>query len=375
VKDEFLATVSHELRTPLNAILGWATMLRDRASDPAALRGLEVIHRNAVAQARIIDDILDVSRIVTGKLLLDLKQVRLNTIAREAIDVVRPSVAAKGLSISLDADGEHDMVADATRLQQVVWNLLSNAVKFTDAGGSITVRVRREQSSLVLSVSDTGRGIEPQFLAHAFERFSQADSSTTRKVGGLGLGLSIVRHLVDLHGGTVEAFSEGLGRGATFTIKLPVRAVAPVENQARQPTQAVMPDEVRHSLSGLRVLVVDDEPDARELLEEVLQQAGCSVNTAGSADQAIELLRTFRPHVLVSDVGMPDEDGYALMQRVRALPAQAGGDVPSVALTAYTQASDRTRAIQSGFTTHMPKPVRPSDLLATIHNLALFSRH
>lgn len=378
VKDEFLATVSHELRTPLNAILGWASLLQDRNEDASLAKGLDVIHRNAQAQAKIVDDILDVSRIITGKLRLELGPADLVAIIHDAIEVVRPSAAAKSLSIELSPPTEPCiLVADPARLQQVVWNLLSNAVKFTDAGGSIRIIVERQSSKLVVSVTDTGRGIDPAFLSYVFDRFMQADGSTTRRVGGLGLGLAIVRHIVDLHGGHVHAFSAGIGTGATFTITLPVRAVPAVQDVERTSSRAsdLRIARAQHSLAGLRLLVVDDEPDARELLQTVLEVAGGSVRTAASAAEGFDLLAGFRPHVLVSDIGMPDEDGYTFMRRVRMLDAAAGGGVPSVALTAYTRGEDRTKALAVGFTTHITKPVNPEDLVATVANLARISGH
>jgi PAS domain S-box-containing protein len=376
VKDEFLATVSHELRTPLNAILGWATLLRERAEDPTFTRGLEVIHRNAQAQTKIVDDILDVSRIITGKLHLDLRETDLVAILRDALEVVRPSAVAKGITLSLvPLNAVSRVVADPLRLQQVAWNLLSNAVKFTNTGGKVTTEICQHGSTIKLIVSDTGRGIEPDFLPFVFDRFRQADSSITRRVGGLGLGLSIVKHIVDLHGGHVEAHSEGVGTGATFTVTLPVRAVLPVaEDEVLEAGQASVRPAPRPRLNGLKVLVVDDEPDARELLDAVLANAGCLVRTAGSAAEAFRSFQDFAPDLLVSDLGMPEEDGFSLMRRIRALPHDQGGDVPSVALTAYTHASDRTSALQAGFTTHIAKPVRTDDLLAALQNLAAFAR-
>jgi signal transduction histidine kinase len=375
VKDEFLATVSHELRTPLNAILGWASLIRDQNANASALaKGIDVIHRNAQAQAKIVDDILDVSRIITGKLRLELARADLVTIIHDAIEVVRPSTAAKGIAIELaPASADAVVVADPERLRQVVWNLLSNAVKFTDAGGRVTIDVAREGSNVLVSVTDTGRGIDPGFLPHVFDPFKQADGSTTRRVGGLGLGLAIVRHIVELHGGDVRVHSAGIGTGATFTISLPVRAVAPALYPLQHPSSASAPIEsTPRSLDGLRVVVVDDEPDARELLVVVLERAGATVSTAASAKEGFELLKELRPHVLVSDIGMPGEDGYGFMRRVRTLDPAMGGGIPSVALTAYTRAEDKTRALTEGFTTHIGKPVNADELLAVVANLARF---
>ncbi len=373
IKDEFLATVSHELRTPLNAIVGWSSLLLDRSRGPSVQKGVEVIHRNALAQAKIIDDILDVSRIITGKLRLEPKPADLTAVVRDALDVVRPSALAKRITISIEVQPDIPaLVADPDRLQQVAWNLLSNAIKFTEPEGSVRVGVEQEGSSLVLSVTDSGKGIEPEFLPYVFDRFKQADGSTTRRIGGLGLGLAIVRHLVELHGGYVEASSAGRGRGATFRVVLPVRAVAPAVEEPDAATTSLPQPETSDdaALCGLRVLLVDDEEDARELLETVLVDAGAVVETAGSVDEAVEALRRFDPHVLVSDIGMPDEDGYSLMRRARS---ELGARVPpSIALTAYTRPEDRMKALSVGFTTHIAKPVSPADLLSAVGNLGAF---
>jgi PAS domain S-box-containing protein len=373
LKDEFLATVSHELRTPLNAILGWATLLRARGLEPSIAKGIDVIHRNAEAQARLVEDILDVSRIVTGKLGLALEPTDLVTTVKESIEVLRPSASAKEIAIELGCANEHAvLVGDPARLRQVVWNLLSNAVKFTDPGGKVTISMGQEGSTLVLSVRDTGRGIDQDFLPYVFDRFKQADGSTTRRFGGLGLGLAIVRHIVELHGGSVQAESAGSGRGAIFTVRLPVRAVL-----ADEPARAAESDRAERralpppiSLAGLRVLVVDDDDDARDLLEDVLVAAGAVVEKADSAARGLEKICAFRPQVLVSDIGMPGEDGYAFVQRVRAVD----GAIPSIALTAYTRSEDRTKALAAGFTTHIGKPVNPDDLVAAVANLATFGR-
>ena len=381
IKDEFLATVSHELRTPLTAMLGWSSLLRQRTEDPALLKGLDIIHRNAQAQAKIVEDILDVSRIITGKLRLELKPADLKAVTRDALHVVRPSAKAKGIRLVFKVPkGPCPLLADPERLQQVAWNLLSNAVKFTPKGGKITVRLRRETSTkrLVLSVVDTGDGIEPEFLPFVFDRFKQADGSTTRRIGGLGLGLSIVRHIVELHGGLVNAFSAGKGRGSTFEIRLPERAVVPAVHKtnsipATPPAAPAAALVAAPSLSGVRILVVDDDADARELIETLLRSWGAHVKTARSASEAFKLVQRVRPHVLVSDIAMPDEDGYGLMRRIRALAPAKGGGIPSVALTAHARAEDRTKALSVGFTTHIGKPVRPDDLLSTVVNLARFS--
>jgi signal transduction histidine kinase/ActR/RegA family two-component response regulator len=376
VKDEFLATVSHELRTPLNAIVGWATLLRNRNTDPSLARGLDVIHRNAFAQNRIIDDILDVSRIITGKLRLDLRQVDLVAIVREAIEVVLPSLVAKGITLSFaPPPRDFKLHADPERLQQVVWNLLSNAVKFSDPGARVTVTVSGTDERYTLAVRDTGRGIEPSFLPYVFDRFKQADSSVTRRVGGLGLGLAIVRHLVELHGGEVRAESEGSGTGSTFTISLPTRAQEPQELDSEQPAPTVSEQAAREAsdcLRDTRVLVIDDEEDALELARTVLVDAGADVRVADSAAAGLELVEAFQPHVLVSDIGMPGEDGYSLIQRVREL--HVGRAIPALALTAFTRGQDKARALSAGFTAHLSKPVNPDDLVHTVAHLARLQR-
>ena len=375
-KDEFLATVSHELRTPLNAILGWSALLLQRATDPNARKGLEVIHRNALSQETLIEDILDVSRIITGKFLLETKPCDLVAIAEEAIEVVRPSAAAKEIHIVFVPPADPcPLVADPDRMRQVIWNLLSNAVKFTDRGGTVRLATERQGSQLTVTVSDTGRGIDPEFLPFVFDRFRQADSSTTRKVGGLGLGLPLVRHISELHGGSVQAFSDGLGKGATFTISLPIRAVATVS----PPQASLAPPQQRGSptpqdLEGLRVLVVDDEQDARELLALVLTQAGAVVRTAASVAGAFSVLSRFEPQVLVSDIGMPGEDGYSLIRRLREREPGRGGAIPALAITAYTRREDRMRALAAGFTTHIGKPVSPEALVAAVASVAASPR-
>jgi PAS domain S-box-containing protein len=373
-KDEFLAIVSHELRTPLNAVLGWSTILRQRVTDPALAKPVEVIHRNAQAQASIIDDILDVSSVVTGKFQIDTKATDLVTIARDALEVVRPSSLAKKIELVFEpASGTCPLVADAERLQQVVWNLLSNAVKFTDAGGSVRLTLKQQGATVVLSVADTGRGIDPAVLPDVFDRFKQGDSSIRRRVGGLGLGLALVRHIVELHGGHVSAASAGIGHGATFTVVLPIRAVVARESHFAKPEPAVAPSNAQ-LLAGIRVLVVDDEPDARDLVATVLGEAGALVQVAGSASEGFAAVKRFRPEVLVSDIGMPGEDGYSLMERIRALTSEEGGRVASLALTAFAREEDRLRALRSGFTTHVGKPVNPDALTAAVANLADITR-
>jgi signal transduction histidine kinase/ActR/RegA family two-component response regulator len=365
LKDEFLATLSHELRTPLNAMLGWTRLLRSRAvSTQDQDRALEKVERNAMMQARLVEDLLDVSRITTGKLKLDVRPVDLVAVANTAIDSIRPTAEARGVTIvrrfaepSLPTGGDPD------RLQQVIWNLLSNAVKFTPAGGTVTIGLRRAGDLDHLSVSDTGMGIEPAFLQSVFDTFRQADASATRAHGGLGLGLSIVRHLVELHAGTVIAESAGKSLGATFTVQLPVRTAA---------ADAAIPGGVDLSrarlLAGLTVVVVDDDEDTRELLSSVLGSAGATVDAAANAADALVLCTHLRPDALISDIGMPGRDGYSL---IRDVHAALGGSVPrlSVALSAYAAAHDRERAIAAGFDQHIAKPIDPDLLVQELHRL------
>jgi signal transduction histidine kinase/ActR/RegA family two-component response regulator len=372
-KDVFLATLSHELRTPLTAILGWARMLRDKGVDAESTRhGLGVIERNAEAQHQLIRDLLDVSRIISGKLQLQTRQVGLAPIVEAALDSVRQAADAKSIRLGAEYDAETDLVTgDPDRLQQVIWNLLSNAIKFTPKGGAVGVRVERYGSDVRVRVSDTGQGIAPEFLPHVFERFRQQDGSTTREHGGLGLGLAIVRHLVEQHGGRVSAESAGDRRGSTFTINLPIAAVkSPAgSREPAGPPPQTSPGDVAGALGGVRVLVVDDQPDARELLAMVLDRAGASVSTAASAAEALELLEREELDVLVSDIGMPAADGYALIGRVRDMAEGRARRTPSVALTAYASEEDRRRALAAGFDAHIPKPVEPAELVSVIARL------
>jgi signal transduction histidine kinase/ActR/RegA family two-component response regulator len=374
LKDEFLATVSHELRTPLNAVLGWARMLASKQLQPdRAEHGIATIERNASALAHLIDDLLDVSRIVAGTLRLAREPVDLVAVAQAALDAIRPLAVTKHVHLAFSPDPAIETVrGDAGRLEQVIWNLLANAIKFTPEGGRVDVFMAPSNDHLEVRVVDTGQGISPDFLPHVFDRFRQADGATTRRHTGLGLGLAIVRQLVELHGGTVHAVSEGVGRGATFTVALPISAG---EAQAGQPatlgerrtagsTASPMPRLPR--LDGLRILVVDDNADGRTLTSLVLAQAGASVKTAASVRDALQMLEVERPDALVTDIGLPDEDGYALIRQIRQQETEHGGFLPAVALTGYARAEDRARILAAGFQAHVPKPVDPVELTAAI---------
>jgi PAS domain S-box-containing protein len=366
-KDEFLATLSHELRTPMTATLGWATMLRMGEITPENFHlAVETIERSTRAQAKLIDEILDVSRIVTGKLQLNVAPVNLQSVIEAAVDAVRPSIAAKGINLQLDfARIDGVPTGDAERLQQVIWNLLSNSVKFTPSGGSITIRADQPQRNAArISVTDTGQGISRKLLPVIFERFRQGDSSTTRAYGGLGLGLAIVKNIVELHGGSVAAESGGEGRGATFTITLPVTT------PSAQTATAAHPDATPLSLSGVSVLLVEDDDDTRRMLAAALQSFGASVVAVGSAPAAIEALRAAAPNVVVSDIAMPGEDGYALMMKIRSGAVGRAQNVPAVALTAYARSEDRERILASGFGFHLTKPVDPATMVRVIREAA-----
>ena len=376
MKDEFLATLSHELRTPLSSILGWAHLLRSRPPSAEELhKGLETIERNARVQTQLIEDLLDMSRITSGKVRLDVQPVLPASFIEAAVETVRPAAEAKGIRLGTMLDPSAGPVSgDPGRLQQVIWNLVNNAIKFTPSNGRVQVVLERVDSHIEISVADTGVGIEPQFLDHVFERFRQADASSTRHFGGLGLGLSIVRHLVELHGGTVRAHSAGIGKGSTFTVHLPLAAVQrpsqspPRQHPAAQPSGA--PDFKPVDLAGLKVLVVDDQQDARELVARMLQECGAQVVMAGGAEEALRLVEQERPQVLVSDIGMPEVDGFELLKRIRALGESRGGRVPAIALTAFARSEDRTRALQRGFQVHVSKPVEAAELIATVASVA-----
>jgi signal transduction histidine kinase/CheY-like chemotaxis protein len=376
-KDEFLAVLSHELRTPLNAVYGWARMLRSGEVEGAAVtRALDVIMRNANAQVQLIDDMLDVSRIVTGKMRLDVRPLDLRAVVEAALDVVRPAAEAKQIRLQAILDpGALGVTGDPDRLQQVVWNLLINAVKFTPREGRIQVRLQRVNSHVEILVSDSGQGIAPDVLPHVFERFQQGDSTSTRRHTGLGLGLALVRHLVELHGGTVEASSAGEGKGATFTVRLPV-AIARADGEVRplrtrtQPTAAVPVSSLGPSLRGLRILVVDDDRDGLDLLATMLINGGAEVRSCPSAAEGLAALQAWRPDVLISDIEMPGEDGYALIRRVRALDDAKLARTPAVALTAYGRVEDRLRTLSAGYSMHVPKPVDPAELTTIVASLA-----
>jgi signal transduction histidine kinase len=374
MKDEFLAIVSHELRTPLNAILGWATLAKSSMQDPAKLRrGLEVIERNAWTQARLITDLLDVSRIVSGKLRLNRARFLLSDAILRAIDVVRHAAEAKGIRLVLDVDAGIGLtVGDPGRLQQVVWNLLMNAIRYTPQGGQVTVSARREGSTTVVRVKDAGAGIPREHLPHIFEPFRQVDSSTTRAHGGLGLGLALVRHLVEAHGGTVEAASDGPGRGATFTVSLPVLAVhvagtgVEVEGEAESETEVVSRSSpLQVELAEVPVLVVEDDPDSLEMVRVVLEAAGARVTTATKAREALDALEVQRFDVIISDIGMPDLDGYALMRRIRS----SGQTLPAIALTAYARKEDVEQSKGAGYQAHLAKPVDSRELVEAVKTL------
>jgi signal transduction histidine kinase len=370
MKDEFLATLSHELRTPLTAMLGWVHLLRGGQLEQAQInRAIEVLDRNTRAQAHLINDLLDVSRIVTGKLRLDLRPTHLAPIIHAALETVRPTAVARAIEWDLQIDSTVGPVSgDATRLQQVIWNLLSNAVKFTPRGGRVEVRLACQGDEAVIQVHDNGQGLTSDLVPHVFERFRQGDSTTTRVHGGLGLGLAIVRHLVEMHGGVVEATSPGRGQGSTFTVKLPLLRD---EQHPSRPSASKEGEPLpgRPLLTGLRVLLVEDEADARELLSLMLTRQGARVVAVGSVQEALEQFDQQPPDVLVSDIGLPGEDGYALMRQIRGRPAPRGGQVPAVALTAFARPEDRIRALEAGFQIHAPKPVDADELTTIVASL------
>ena len=379
LKDEFLAVLSHELRTPLNAILGYSRLLRNGvlAGDKAE-RGLETLERNAMSLTQIVEDVLDVSRIVSGKIRLDVQSVELPLVVHNAVATVRPAAEAKGIRLQTIIDPRVGPVSgDPERLQQVVWNLIANAVKFTNKLGRVQIRLERVNSHAEIVVSDTGIGIPLDFLPHVFERFRQAESGTTRKAGGLGLGLSIVRHIVEMHGGEVEASSEGEGRGATFRVKLPLmiaHSEALTEPREHPTTERMLPLVGMKDLDGIRVMAIDDENDALDLLRVVLETAGAEVTTLSSAPAALAQIGTIRPDALVVDLGMPEMDGFEFIGRIRSSPDAGVRDVPAAALTAFARSDDRTKALRSGFEMHLSKPIDPGELVASVATLVKRSR-
>jgi PAS domain S-box-containing protein len=373
LKDEFLAVVSHELRSPLNAIAGWSSLLLMRKLDGETRRAIETILRNTQTQTQLVADLLDVSRIVSGQLRLDVRAFELTSAIEAAIEVVRPGAAAKSIRIETILDPAAGPIAgDPDRMQQIFWNLLSNAVKFTQKGGRVQVRLQRVNSHVEVAVSDTGKGIDSGLLPFVFERFRQGDGSTTREYGGLGLGLAIVRHLVELHGGVVNAYSEGAGRGSEFIVQLPTL----ISTRPESGEEWVHPSAGGNlsgripSLTGLRILVVDDEPDAREIVAAILAEGGAEIATASSARQALELIEQWKPDLLISDIGMPTESGYDLIRKVRALAPGKGGQIPAIALTAYARTEDRLKILSAGFQMHVPKPIEPIELATVVASLS-----
>ena len=362
VKDEFLATVSHELRTPLSSIFGWSRLINEGKLDSAQkVRAMEAIERNARAQVKLVDDLMEVARIISGKLALQLQSVDAVAIVAASLETVRPIAASKNIEMKLlPGPAPLPVQADPDRLQQVLWNLLSNAIKFTPVGGRVEVSSRHSDSQVEIVISDNGRGIKPEFLPHVFQRFTQADSSITRTQGGLGLGLAIARQLIEIHGGAIEASSAGEGKGATFTVRLPYRPEIARHLGVAQPVPS------QPIPKGLRILVVDDQSEARELLILMFEHQGLKVKAVASSEEALKILKSWRPAVLIADIGMPDMDGYQLIQRIRKLPKSSGGNIPAIALTAYASETDRKRALDAGFQNHIAKPFTPEGLIAAV---------
>lgn len=380
-KDEFMSVVSHELRTPLNAIVGWGQMLKDERILPEMRRkGLETILRNAQMQTQLIEDILDFSRIISGKLRIEVQKIDLSDVIKAAIDVVTPAANAKNIRLEVILDSKGIVSGDADRLQQVMWNLLTNAVKFTPKGGRVQVRLERINSSVEISVSDTGQGISPEFLPYIFDRFRQQDNTQTRRHGGLGLGMAITRHIVELHGGTIRAQSPGEGLGATFTVRLPVMIVHSEKHSASaQPKSAVpsekddLPESNLIRLNGFQILIVDDERDARELIAFVLTQHGANVEAAAGVSEAVEKLQSVKPDLIISDIEMPEEDGFSLIEKLNAFNKRQKRKIPAIALTAHARPSERLKILSAGYQTHLAKPVEPAELLAIVANFAALS--
>ena len=378
IKDEFLAVLSHELRTPLNAIVGYSRLMRGNMLPPDQVtRAIETLERNARWLTQIVDDVLDISRIVSGKIRLDVQAVELASVLDNAVATVQPAADAKGVRLLSLIDPRIGPVSgDPDRLQQVVWNLLTNSVKFTPKGGRVQIRLERVNSHIEIVVSDTGIGISKEFLPYVFDRFRQADSGSTRKTGGLGLGLSIVRHLVEMHGGSVHATSAGEDQGATFTVKLPMMIVQPTAAHSREHPLAARRNALHAlaDLNGVKVLAVDDDADALGLLKDVLNASGAEVITAASAAAALEAISSFGPDAIVADIGMPEVDGFELIRRIRASEDPKVRDIPAAALTAFARSEDRTRALQSGFEMHLSKPVDPGELVASVATLVRRNR-
>jgi len=373
VKDEFLANLSHELRTPLNAILGWAQLLKPgKSSDAEMVEGLEIIRRNALVQGQLIEDLLDMSRIVSGKLRLNVQRVEMPAVIARAVESVQLAAHSKGVRVEVVVDPiAGPVTGDPNRMQQVVWNLLTNAIKFTPKGGKVQIVLERASSHVELSISDTGKGISARFLPHVFERFSQSDPTRTRSHSGLGLGLAIVKNLVELHGGSVIAKSAGGGKGSTFVVLLPISVVRSADGADGHP---VSTSEAEFSsspdLKGIRVMIVDDNADAMNLVKHLLEQCGVSVSACASAEECLARLPVWHPDVLVSDIGMPGMDGYAMLRELRTSPREKGGETPAIALTAFARSEDRRRAMLAGFDMHVSKPVEAGELVAVVARMA-----
>jgi PAS domain S-box-containing protein len=366
MKDEFLAVVSHELRTPLNAMLGWSRLLRSRSlNEQTTIRALETIERNAQAQTQLIEDLLDISRMMRGKLRLQCRPIHLTNLIEAAIDTIQLAAAAKDIQIHTVLTTNKSVFGDPDRLQQIIWNLLSNAIKFTPHGGRVEISLIEQKTYIELNVIDNGQGISADFLPHIFEQFRQADSSSSRKQGGLGLGLAIARNLVELHGGTISATSQGIGTGATFIVRLPLPRESDVSETTNNPEFSP-----ESGITGLKVLVVDDEADARELLKIMLEQAGANVTAVSSVSEAINLIEQLQPDILLSDIGMPEEDGYSLIQKTKHLKTKSGKQIPAAAITAYARTEDQAKALQAGFQTHLTKPIDPVQLITVVKTLA-----
>ncbi len=375
IKDEFLAVLSHEIRTPLNPILGWAKLLKQHKLDQAStLRAIDTIERNAKLQVQLIDDLLDISRILRGKVSLNWQVIDLQLIIHAALETVRLAAEAKSIHINLKLNEDVGLVlGDANRLQQIVWNLLSNAIKFTPNGGRVEVSLEKADSQVQIRVSDTGKGIKPDFLPYVFESFRQADTGTTRKFGGLGLGLAIVRYLVELHGGSVVAHSPGEEQGATFSVTLPMIKERVGQGEKLETQEG----ENSHisSIAGLKILIVDDEADTREFLAFLLREYGAKVTVTASAKEAIAALGECKPDLLLSDLGMPDVDGYSLIEQLRTMPPEQGGEIPAIALTAYAAETTQTRVLAAGFQRHIAKPVEPMELVSAIAEVIKSNTH